>query len=291
MPRGLDHLVIAVHGLDRARHVYEQLGFTLTPTARHPFGTENSLVQLESCFLELLAVADPDAFPGPEPGAFNFPAFNAGFLESHEGMSMLVLDSADAAADRMAFAEAGLQTYLPFEFGRDAQQPDGSTARVGFRLAFVSDPLIPEAAFFACQQLAPQFFWKPEFQSHANTGQTISEVIMIADKPSDHRAFFEAFAGARSTRATGSSLSVETARGSISIQAPHAIEAAWGDAVPVDDYRTPRFAAFVVGVADLSAARNCLEMARIPHETRAGRLVVPSSKTMGAAIAFEALQA
>ena len=38
MPRGIDHLVIAVRDLDAARATYQRLGFTLTPEARHPFG-------------------------------------------------------------------------------------------------------------------------------------------------------------------------------------------------------------------------------------------------------------
>ena len=58
MPRGIDHLVIAVRDLDAARATYQRLGFTLTPEARHPFGTKNALVQLNGAFLELVAMAD-----------------------------------------------------------------------------------------------------------------------------------------------------------------------------------------------------------------------------------------
>ncbi len=44
--RPIDHLVLAVRDLDAARATYGRLGFTLTPVARHPFGTANSLIQL-----------------------------------------------------------------------------------------------------------------------------------------------------------------------------------------------------------------------------------------------------
>ncbi len=289
MPRGIDHLVIAVHGFERARQVYSRLGFTLTPVARHPFGTQNSLVQLQGSFLELLSVVEPGEFPVPEPGGFSFPRFNHRFLERHEGISMLVLDSEDAEADATEFAQAGIQSYIPFEFGRDANQPDGSVARVGFRLAFASDPFIPEAGFFSCQQLAPQYFWKPDYQRHANTAVGIVELVMVSAAPSDHHAFFEAFAGTRDVYATSMGLRVETARGTIRIDTPDAAQAVWGNAIPVTDYRTPRFAGFAIGVADLAAAKDCLDRAGIAHDKRGDRLVVPAGEAMGAAIAFQAV--
>lgn len=286
MSRGIDHLVLAVHDLETARTVYERLGFTLTPTARHPFGTENSLVQLDGCFLELLAVADPDAFPVPAPGAFSFPRFNARYLERHEGMSMLVLDSQDAVADGKAFAASGIQAYLPFEFGRDAKQPDGTVARVGFKLAFVTDPYAPDAAYFTCQQLAPQFFWKPEFQRHRNTGRTVREVLMVSQSPDDHRAFFEAFTGVSEIRSTGAGLGIETARGTIRVETPQAAASEWGAAIDLKGFSTPRLAAIVVAVNDMDAAHACLEADSMPCERRGERLVVPAAEVAGVAVAF-----
>lgn len=287
MPRGIDHLVIAVQQLEPARRLYERLGFTLTPMARHPFGTANSLVQLNGCFLELLSVVAPDEIPVPAPGAFSFPRFTQRFVERQQGMSMLVLDSQDAEADAENFAKAGIQSYLPFEFRRDAKQPDGSTARVGFKLAFASDPYAAEAGYFTCQQLAPQFFWKPDYQRHANTAQTVSEVVMISDMPSDHRRFFEGFTGVSEIHATGTGLSIETVRGRISVVTPDAAEANWGKAVRTGRYRAPRFAAMVIGVSDLEAVASCLEVAEIGYEKQADRLIVPDSEAIGVAIAFE----
>ena len=69
MNRGIDHLVLGVHDLDKARDTYARLGFTTTPRAIHPFGTGNSLVQLQGNFLELLAVVDESKFAAPAAGA------------------------------------------------------------------------------------------------------------------------------------------------------------------------------------------------------------------------------
>ena len=135
MQRGIDHLVWAVHGMDHARDVFTRMGFTLTPVNRHPFGTFNSLIQLQGNFIELLGAEDPDLMPEGKPGAFNWPRFNYLFLERHEGLSMLALESAGADADAEAFARGGVQAYLPFEFSRKAALPGGGEATVGFRLA------------------------------------------------------------------------------------------------------------------------------------------------------------
>jgi len=57
--RGLNHLVLTGHNLDRMRDHYSSLGFTLAPRGRHPFGTDNAVIQLHGCYLELLTVARP----------------------------------------------------------------------------------------------------------------------------------------------------------------------------------------------------------------------------------------
>src|SRR5918992_1617640 len=107
--KGIDHLVLAGRDHQAMRESYEALGFSLTPEARHPFGTGNSLIQLERCFLELLSVFEPDKIPEPESERFSFAAFNRDFLARREGLSMLVLDSSDARADVAAFRAAGLK--------------------------------------------------------------------------------------------------------------------------------------------------------------------------------------
>jgi len=190
MKRAIDHLVLAVRDLEAARATYARLGFTLTPQARHPFGTQNSLVQLQGNFLELLAIGDPAAIPPAAPGHFRFAEFNREFLAKREGMSMLVFASMDARRDRRELLERGLQTYEPFDFERKARLPDGGEATVGFSLAFVTEPRMPDAAFFVCQQHAPQHFWKSEYQHHPNGARAVVEVTMLASDPAGYVEFF-----------------------------------------------------------------------------------------------------
>src|SRR5262245_44683106 len=103
MPRHIDHLVICVRDLAQAALDWQRLGFNLTPTGVHPFGTSNRLAMFGNNFLELLAVTDAAAVPPAEPGRFSFAAHNQDFLATADGMSMLALHSTDAHADAVRF--------------------------------------------------------------------------------------------------------------------------------------------------------------------------------------------
>ncbi len=110
--RGIDHLVLAVRDLDAARAFYAGLGFQLTPVARHPWGTWNSLVQFDGVFLELLTVASPTRSWRRRPGAL-LRGLQPRRARAAGRATMLVLDSADEAADRSDFAVRGLPLYEP----------------------------------------------------------------------------------------------------------------------------------------------------------------------------------
>ena len=201
--RAIDHIVVAVEDLDAAARRYEALGFTLTPRASHPdrMGTSNRLVQFTGQnFIELLEVDRPE---GVEPHAldavpprFNFGAHNKAFLQRRHGMSALVFAGSDSRADQQSFQDAGIQTYAPFDFERQATLPDGTKVTVAFSLIFATSPAMPEIAFFTCHNKFPQYFWKAAYQVHANGAQAIAAVYLVAETPQAHRDFMEKLLGA-----------------------------------------------------------------------------------------------
>jgi len=284
MTRGIDHLVLAVRDLEKARAFYETLGFTLTPRAQHPWGTANYLAQFSGCFLEILGIAEPAAIPPHEAGKFSFGAHNRGFLAKREGMSMLVFQSHDARRDQAEFAAAGLKTYAPFDFGRTAKLPDGTTAKVAFSLAFVTDPRMPDSAFFTCQQHAPKYFWKRDYQVHANGARTIAEVVMVAPEPAALADHFAKLQGAGSVRVETGALTVATARGRIAVLAPAAFAARFGGATAAEP--APRFAAFRIAGVDPTAQAQRLAAAGIAHRVAGGAVQVPAAAAFGVAIEF-----
>ncbi|WP_131117576.1 VOC family protein [Lichenihabitans psoromatis] len=193
MVRALDHVVWPCSDLGAEARRFEALGFTVGRRNRHPWGTENHLIQVPGAFIELIGLA-PEAEPvSPEADAFRFAGFLNGVTTSTDPSGMLVLGSADAVADAERFAGLGIGTRHRLDFARDAAAADGSTKRVAFSLAFAEAPSMPDIGFFVCQQHYPENFWNPAAQRHANGVIGISGVIFVADRPADHATFLGAF--------------------------------------------------------------------------------------------------
>lgn len=269
--RRIDHLVLAVQDLAAAARFYERLGFQVGARNRHPWGTENRIVQFQSSFLELITVGDePSRITPHAAGRFSFGAFVRDYLARREGLAMLVLDSADAAADAAEFARAGIGAYEPFFFERKGRKPDGSETRVAFTLGFATDPGLPEAGFFVCQQHCPEAFWNPAFQSHANGAVNVRSVTLGTVDPAAHAAFLSSFTG---TTDCGQGFALQ-GNGRLESIARHG---------------TGGFAAYSVGVPDLDAVASRLRAEGIPFDLRRDRIEIAAASAFGVDMAFEAI--
>jgi len=288
MNRAIDHLVLAVNDLEATREAYRRMGFTLTPPAQHPWGTANSLVQLQGNFLELLAVADPAKIPAPEPGRFSFGAFNQTFLKKREGLSMLVFQSADSRRDQAEFKARGLDTYEPFEFSRQAKLPDGSSKTVAFSLAFVTEPRMPDAAFFTCQQHAPEFFGKPEYQRHANGAHSVVEVVMLANDPGGFAEFFSKLVEPGAITRSEGTLRVALGEGSLTMLDATRLPQRFPGIRLRDVIRKPHFVGYSIAVADLGVIEDLLEQNEVPHTRSGDRLQIAAEHGFGAVVEFVA---
>lgn len=264
--RDIDHVVVMTRDLESARAGWEQLGFTTTPRAVHPFGTANSLIQLQGNFVELLEIDDPLRIPPAAGSFFSFADHNRVFLESAgEGASMLVLTSSDRDADRAGWIERGLRSYDPVDFERKAKQPDGSELRVAFSLAFTGAPALDGLGFFVCQQHTPEAFWKPAYQRHRNGAQRIAAVTLASPHPIAARPFLEAYSG-------GTAGATEP-DGSYAVSLTH-------DRIGVVPGESAAMPAIDIAVADVEAAA-----ALIPGAWRDGpAIVVPPEITNGVAL-------
>jgi Glyoxalase-like domain len=283
MRRLIDHLVICVRDLASAERSLQTLGFTLTPTGVHPFGTSNHLAMFENNFLELLAVTDPAAIPAAAPGRFSFAAHQQNFLATAEGMSMLAMHSTDAHADAARFAANGIGAYAPFDFGRDAVLPDGRAARVAFSLAFATDPGMAGLAFFVCQQHhAPELFWKPEYQRHPNGALRVIEVVLSAPEPAQHRVFLEQLTGHTAELAPGR-LTVGTVEDRITVL-DHSETARRFPGSAAQD--VPRFCAARLVVRDLDTTKRELQRNGVDVQIIDSVLLTPPEAAHGLALEF-----
>lgn len=224
---GLDHAVIVARDLGALAEEFEALGFTLTPVARHPWGTANRLAQFEGRnFLELLTVDRPEHIarePVTVPGgAFSFGRHAARFLADREGCAMVALATTDTEADLARWRAAGLVTYAPFHFERQAVLPGGAVVTVAFSLAFTTHPDMPDLVFFTCRQHAPEHFWKPAYQQHVNAVRELVEVLIEAPDPARLAPFFSGLTGSP-CRPSADGIRCEAGSHRIVVRRPHPV--------------------------------------------------------------------
>src|SRR5262245_33047457 len=174
MPHGLDHVVHAVRDLDAAAELDRRLGFTVGARNRHAWGIHNRLVQMPGFFIELLTVAEPEKL-GSDGFSALFGTFHRLFLKDQEGLSMLILETSDAAADAARFRSASIGVSDAMRVEREGKRPDSTTASSTFR----------------------KISGIPAFQHHPNTASGIEAVVLVAENPDDHYTFLSAFAAVR----------------------------------------------------------------------------------------------
>jgi catechol 2,3-dioxygenase-like lactoylglutathione lyase family enzyme len=286
MPRGLDHIVHAVRDLDAAADFYGRLGFTVGARNRHPWGTHNHIVQLPGFFIEILAVTEPEKL-GDDAFSLLFGDFNRRFLQRSEGFSLLILESADAAADAAAFAAAGIAASDVLRFERKGRRPDGSAVTVAFSLVFAKDAGAPLQHFAVCQQHRPEDFWNADFQHHDNGVALVGAAVLVAENPTDHHIFLSAFVGERELHSSSAGITIHTPRGEVQVMTPAAFADHFGVAAPTLA-EGARLAALRLVAPDLQAVDSCLAAGRIAARRHMGRIVVPADAAFGATLVFEA---
>lgn len=286
MPRAIDHLVIPAHDLAAQAELYRRLGFQVGARNRHPWGTENHIVQFDGAFLELIGLGEGFQTPEPAPGVFSFAGFVASFLAARQGLGMLVMRSADAEADRREFAARGLGAFERFDFARKATKPDGRQVDVAFSLAFAASPTLPETGFFVCQQRFPENFWNKAAQIHPNGALGVAGLIFAHPEPQAAAAFLAPFLGADTARPEAQGVRIDIDGASVEI-APRGTLASRYGAAAIPEHG-PALALARIRVANLAKTRGVLGAADVPFEARETRLIVGAETLLGASLAFEA---
>jgi hypothetical protein len=282
--RPLDHLVIGTGDLDATGALLASLGFLVGARNRHPWGTENRLVQFaDETFLELITVAEPGLIPPHVPRRFSFGAFVRDALARGPGLSMLVLKSADARADATGFAAAEIGEFEPFDFARKGRRADGAETEVAFSLAFAAEAAMPHCAFFTCQQHFPENFWSCPAQAHPNGAKGVARVTLVAENPSDHHIFLAAFTGNREMRATSAGIEIAAGQGVIEVVSPEGFAFRYGEAAQAST--SPCFAGIEIGVGGLDGVKAAAKAAGVGLASHRGGLTLPA-RHLGTSLRF-----
>ena len=181
---GLDHAGIVGRDLPGLAGVFEGLGFTLTPLARHEGGrTGNRCVMLrDGGYLELVSTID-----GGTSATLDR------FLARYAGIHILALgiDDVEAARARLSRAWGSAPVASVTERAVDDGDPHGPTAR--FTLLTPPDP--PEGRVHLIRHGSPEALWQERFLRHPNGAVALEAVTLTVPEPAKTAAWFSVLAG------------------------------------------------------------------------------------------------
>lgn len=289
MSRSFDHAVLAARDLDAQARLFEAMGFKIGAVNRHPWGTLNRIIQLESAFLELISTG-PDFRPPQDlpAGQFSFAGFIHSFLAKREGAAMLAFATQNSQADQRLFQAEGIGDYETFHFERRGPKGDGTPTQVAFTLAFASDPLAPDCGYFSCQHHFPENFWSEELRNHPNGARRLEAVIVVADVPASHAQFLSHLTGQRDFRS--SSLGVFFAHAetgeSLDVLTPVAAAQLYGEKFAEGLQGPCAFAGIRIAGCNLQELAQRFSAQAIEFDRKGDFLIVPPRQAMGTGLIF-----
>ncbi|MCT8265988.1 VOC family protein [Afifella sp. JA880] len=281
--RPIDHLVLPVAALASARERLTELGFQVSPDARHPFGTGNARVFFKNrTYLEPIATLDQAVVDkGIAEGLVFLDRIAKASARAPEGFAMLALKGDDAEEALDLYRQKGFGVGDLFSFVGKARNDAGEETEYGVRLAFAADPKAPEAAIFVCQPVGMSVNTGTHYCDHPNGSEGVVAVAAVAKNPADFHVFLSAVTGQRELRATSFLVEAELGSQRLLLMTPAGFENRYGATAP-DPGDGFVFAAFEVLVDNLDKTR---EFA--PDGVRHGeRLVVPPAPGLGTVLAF-----
>lgn len=287
-PTTIDHLVLPVRDLDLARARYDALGFRVASDAQHPFGTENACVFLQDgTYLEPLGIADRTLveIEGRKGNPFLRRDQAYRFRVDDEGLSMVAMQSENAAADLKAYSGLGFAFGELFPFSRSAETAYGSV-EIGVKLAFAADDRAPDAAFFACQRINMDSLWSAERTAHKNGVTGLSAVLMSEENPTDFQYLLQAATRMRDFASSSNGLSFHMDGADIFCFTPTALQQLF--AIPASrSERGVRFEGAVFTCGSVRELKTQLVAGDIECFEHLGRLVVPAAPGQGVPFIFE----
>lgn len=276
---GIDHALIGVADLERARESFERLGFTATPRGRHiGWGTGNYTIMFESDYVELLGVIDADQYiHGLDT-----------FLETGEGLLNVALATEDAESAFRWLQAQGVDASPPENLQRLLEAGDGDET-LKFRNVYLPEELTPGLKTFACEHLSPDEVRRPRWLSHPNGANGIAEVtIVMEDLDGVGEAYARLFgAEAVSGDERRGHITVKTGRNALCFVTPKTFPERHYDKSIDPNLALPRLAALTLSVADPQVTAMYLSGQQVAFERDStGAVIVSSEEACGTFLVF-----
>ena len=272
--RGIDHVVLLVRDLDRARNTWMRLGFALTPRGYHTLGSQNHCIVFEQDYLELLAV------PKPHPAMRHFTDFLAG----GEGLGAVAFSTDDANAAQAELTAAGVAADPPLDFSRPVELPDG-TRDAAFRIVQLAPADTPGCRTFLCQHFNPDLVWRAEYKDHPLGALGIAGLGVIVEKPARAATGYARLLDAE-PRPIPEGRLVDTGSAPIALGSRSRFRLRL-DGVALPDRPDPVLAALFIRVADRRRAADALGRGGFsPVTLKDGSLAIGADQAHGVAVVF-----
>jgi hypothetical protein len=276
---GIDHVIIAVRDLERARAGWSRLGFSLTPRGRHSGqGTANHCIMFETDFLELFGIVDPgDNVEGL-----------AAFLGRREGARNVAFSPVGSAEDaRPALLERGLHPSELRALERRMELPEGpAIPRFGLiGLAAEDTPGLPGS--FVCAHLTPDLMRRPEWLVHPNGADRMRGIHVLVEHTAPLLTAYDRLLGIQHVTTTDTVATVHVGRHRIVFSTPDDFVTMHPGVAFDPGLPLPGIVALDLGIADRHAKADYFGRRQIHFdELPDGTLVVPASEANGAILFF-----
>jgi catechol 2,3-dioxygenase-like lactoylglutathione lyase family enzyme len=218
---GIDHVVLAVRDLERAKSGWNRLGFTLSPRGRHiGQATANYCVMFAGEYLELMGAHPQPSPPAEGPKRGDLGARLDGFLERREGaMRVAFALRGTPEAAREALIALGFHPSAPRTLGREILLPSGSLVPQ-FRLIDLPAEETPGLESFLCFHLTPELIRRREWLEHANGVRGLKGIHVLVSETGSLIAAYDRLFGLSRVTTTDAVAAVEAGRHRITFMTP-----------------------------------------------------------------------
>jgi hypothetical protein len=275
---GIDHVIVGVRDLERARQGWSRLGFTLSPRGRHiGQGTANYCIMFASDYVELLGIVDPSDFVQRLDG----------FLAQREGLMAAAFAPAGAAEEvRAALLGGGLHPSEPRPLGRQLELPEGAVTP---RFSLMSLPAdeTPGLDCFICTHLTPELMRRPEWLHHPNGAVGLKGIHVLVESTATLLQPYDRLFGIQQVTTTDAVATVHVGPHRIVFSTPDDFSTMYPALEVASDFALPGIVSVEFGVAQREDTADCLNRRQVPFEALPdGSLVVPGREASDAIIFF-----
>ncbi|HEX2151289.1 MAG TPA: VOC family protein [Stellaceae bacterium] len=275
---GIDHVIVAVRDLERARMNWTRLGFAPTSRGRHiGQGTANYCVMFGRDYLELLGFAEPD----------DQSERLRGFLARREGPMRVAFSPAGSVEEvARAMTALGLHPSEPRALGRQLELPEGIVVP-RFSLLSLPEDETPALDCFVCAHLTPELVRRPEWLMHPNGARGMRSLYLIVEDTAALLPAYDRLFGLHEVTTTDAVACVRVGPHRLLFSTADDFETMHPGTDLDPDFPAPGIAAIELATSDITKTADCLRTHQVAFDALPdGRIAVPAREANGTILFF-----